>query len=396
VAMASPREVGVAARTSLAVLALLVGQAAADPEPDDSVIIGADPGWRIEDVQVRGSFFAQHGQGFQSQAGGDSPGSELMYMFQPSTLITVRQNANIVHQVMVPVDAITAASPDAVDAISTASRRNIAFDVDVRSKYKLNEHDTLTSRVMAHGEEPMGGGVIGIGWQRGLADDNASVSVNGSLGIDGFDDHDHFGDFLGKTARETLNANVSASQLLSPTTVVDGSYGVTYQHGTLRTGWNAVPTTDGLLTDEVLPRGRVRQALSARLAQFVPATRTALKAWYRLYHDGFGIDAHTIEASAYQYVASWIYVRGSYRFHHQDGADFFTTAIAKPFDDMTTLRTADSDLAPFDAHEWSVSATTVRGRGPWKLWSFSAELMRYTRSNDLRITVGSLSFGRLL
>jgi CO/xanthine dehydrogenase Mo-binding subunit len=40
---------------------------------------------------------------------------------------------------------------------------------------------------------------------------------------------------------------------------------VTYQHGTLRTGWNAVPTADGMLTDEVLPRDRVRHAASVRI-----------------------------------------------------------------------------------------------------------------------------------
>ena len=385
-------------------LALLVGQAAADPpaEPaqpaaDDAAIIGDDPTWRIEDLQVRASYFDQRGHGFQSQDGIEGqPGSEFMYMFSPSALIVLRQNADIVHQVTVPVDAITAASPDAVDAVSTASKRNIAFDLDVRSSYKLTEHDTLTSRVMGHGEEPLGGGLLGVGYQRALADDNATIGVNGSIGIDGFDDHDHFGDFRGKTARETLSASVTASQLLSPTTVLDGSYGVTYQHGTLRTGWNAVPTSDGLLTDEVLPRDRTRHALTARLAQHVPFTHSTVKLWYRFYHDTFGTDAHTVEASAYQYVVPWIYVRGSYRFHRQTGADFFTTAIPKPFDAMTTLRTADSDLAPFDAHEWSVQLTTVRGRGPFKLWSFSAELMRYSRSNDLQIIVGSLAFQRLM
>ena len=392
--MASRREVGVAARTSLLVLAVLAGRAVADGEPDDSVIIGADPGWRIEDVQVRASYFDQRGHGYQSQDGA-TPGSEFMYMLQPSAVMTVRQNADIVHQVAVPIDAITAASPDAVDAMSSASRRNVAFDLDVRSKYKLTEHDTLTSRVMGHGEEPLGGGLIGLGWQRGLADDNATVTVNGSLGIDGFDDHDHFGDYLGKTARETVNLNVSGSQLLSPTTVIDGSYGVTYQHGTLRTGWNAVPTSDDLLTDEILPRNRTRQAVSVRLAQHVPLTHSTVKAWYRFYHDSFGTDAHTIETNAYQYVVPWLYLRGGYRFHRQDGVDFFTTAIEKPFA-SNALRTADSDLAPFDAHEWSVQIATVRGRGPFGVWSFSAELLRYTRTNDLRITVGSLAFGRLL
>lgn len=397
--MGSPPEVVVAARTdTLAACALVLAvlRTPAHADPSDAEILGEDPGWSVESVELRSSFLDQRGRGFQVQGGGPGqPGSERMYVFQPSALIRLRQSARVTHEVTVPVDAITAASPDAVDATSSASRRNTSVDVDVRSTVILGDVETLTTRVAGHWEEPMGSGTLGAGYRRSLADDNATIGINGSLTIDGFDDHDRTGRYLGKTARETFSASITGSQLLSPTTMLDGSYGLTRQHGRLETTWNAVPTEDGNVTDEVLPRDRTRQAATVRIAQHVPITRSTLKGSYRYYRDDLGLRAHTVEGAYYQYLTPWLYARGSYRYHHQRGAEFFTTSLPLGFtgDDP---RTADSDLASMHANEWTVQLSTLRERGPLCAWSVSAELMRYTRSNDLRITVVSITVGRAL
>jgi len=397
--MESPPEVGVVARTSLALAAAFGALIAATPARADSIegdadIIG-DRGWSLEDFALRTTYLDQTGTGFQSQDGG-TPGGEAMTIIQPAAMVTVRQSERVVHQLTIPIDAITAASPDAVDATTEASRRNTAGDFDLRTTVKLDDTDTLTTRFVAHAEEWIGGGTIGAGWRRSLADDNATLSINGTFGVDVFDNHDHFGSFLGKTYRATSSLNVGASQLLSPTTVIDGGYGATYQRGNLRTGWNAVPVENGALEDEVFPRGRLRHAATVRLSQHVPVSHSTLKVRYRLYLDSFGLRAHAIEASVYQYLSSWLYVRGSYRYYHQNGVDFFTTSLPLGFDDDTTLRTADSDLARFHAHEWTVSLATVRGKGPLRKWSASTELFRYQRSNDLQITAVSLGLGRVL
>jgi hypothetical protein len=325
------------------------------------------------------------------------PGSEAMWLLEPWALVTLRQSDRVTHEITIPVDVITAASPDAVDATTSASRRNESVDVEVRTTIKQSDRDTLTTRVSAHYEEPLSSGTLGAGWRRSFADDNATFGASANISFDGFDNHDHYGDYLGKTAREAANANVSASQLLSPTTVLDGSYGVTYQHGTLDNGWNAVPVAGGTLTDERLPRDRVRHALTVRLAQHVPATRSTFKTWYRAYADDFGLVAHSVEVAGYQYLTSWLYVRASYRFHHQTGVDFFTTGLAMA-PSPSLLRTADSDLAPLSANEWSLQLAIVRGRAPscLRAWSLSAEVMRYWRTNDLQITALALGVGRQL
>ena len=390
-ATASPPEVGVAVRTSLALIAAIGGSAAADT--GDTEILG-DRGWSLESAELRTTYLDQTGRGFQSQDDGP-PGKETMYIVQPSLFLAVRQSDKITHTVTLPFDAITAASPDAVDATSSASRSNIAGDFDLRTTIKLDADDTLTTRFLAHAEEWIGGGLIGAGWQRSLADDNATISINGTFGADVFDDHNRFGDFLGKTSRVTASVHVGASQLLSPTTVLDGSYGATYQRGELRTGWNAVPVEDGTLENEVFPDGRLRQVLTLRVSQHIPVTRSTAKLGYRGYVDSFGLQAHAIEASVYQYLVNWLYVRGSYRYYDQDGVDFYTEALPLGFT-QNTDRTADSDLAPLSSHEISIQLKTVKERGPLKKWSMSAEVYRYTRSNSLEITAVSLGLGRAL
>src|SRR5262249_17340613 len=175
-------------------------------------IIGRDDGWRVEDVELRTTYITQRGHGFQSQDGPlGTPGSEAMGVFEPYALVRVRQSDTITHEITVPVDIISAASPDAVDATTSASRRNESVDLDVRSTIKLSERDTLTTRLGGHYEEPMSSGWLGAGLRRGLADDNAAIGVNANITIDGFDDHDHYGDYLGKTARHNFNLNASAS-----------------------------------------------------------------------------------------------------------------------------------------------------------------------------------------
>ena len=391
--MASLPEAAVVARISLIVL-LAVGRASA--QSSDADIIGHEPGPHVEDVTMRASVIDQHGHGYQSQDG-TTPGSEAMTIFEPAVLFTIRQSDRVVHEVSLPFDFISAASPDAVDATTSASRRNESGDIDVRTAIKMSDRDTLLTRFAAHVEEPMGSGTIGGGWRRSFADDNAAIAATASFTFDVFDDHDHIGTYLGKTARETSSLNVTASQLLSPTTVLDGSYGITYQHGTLRTGWNAVPVPGVGFADELVPHDRVRNVVTARIAQHVPWTRSTFKVWYRAYHDDFGITAHTAELDAYQYLVAWLYVRVGYRYYHQSGADFFTTGLAaQPPDGM--LRTSDSDLAPFSANEWSAQLAIVRGRAPNPLrdWSLSAELFHYARSNDLQITAVSLTIGKIL
>lgn len=346
----------------------------------------------VDGFEVRAALFEQFGHGFQSRAGNPGvPGSERTTIWEPMFRLTVA-DGRWTHDATLIVDVVSAASPDALDAISTASAVNEAVTLDVTTTYRADDDDRVSVRYGAHVEEPYRSGFLGIGWAHDLAEKNATVSLTALGMADAFDDIDLFGNRHGETSRGSVTVNAAASQILGPTTLVDASYGLTYQRGTLQNTWNSVPLGGDSRGPEIFPGPRVRHALSGRIAQHIPDTRSTLKASYRLYSDNYGLDAHTAEVMAYQYLVPWLYLRGSYRYYWQSGVDFY----GEMFEPGTTPRTADSDLAPFHAHEWGVKLVMLAERSPFELLrrsALDASFFRYVRSNDLTVSMFVLSFG---
>jgi hypothetical protein len=371
--------------------AVAAAAAAEQASPDDPVITGVD---------LRFGWFEQDGHGYQSQTNFQGfPGSEQATIAQPMALFRIRQGRHIQHTVVIPVDVVTAASPDALDSISGASRRNESAGVDVTTTIDSGVND-YAIRLGGHFEEPLRAFSWGGGWTRHLAEDNATVTLSGNATFDYFDNISQEGLTDGQRSRISVNGNLGGSQILSPTTLVDGSYGYTYQTGLLEQTWNAVPR--GIQKPplgEKFPHLRHRHAFFGRLAQIIPLTRTTLKLSYRYYVDDFGLSAHTVELRAYQYLTRWLVVRGSFRRHIQTAVDFYTEDASRLMEEPLSPRTSDSDLAAFDADELGVKLMIVPGRLPWA-WlrphSFALSYQRYTRDNGLSMDVLGIEWGREL
>ncbi len=354
----------------------------------------------VSSFDLRLGWFEQDGHGFQSQTQpSGKPGSERATIVQPMALFRIRQGKHVQHTLVIPVDIVTAASPDALDAISSASQRNEAAGIDMTTAIAACVNDFVI-RWGVHVEEPLRAGNWGAAWTRHLAEDNATVTLSGNASFDYFDNISQEGYTDEQRSRVAANANLGASQILSPTTLVDGSYGITYQVGVLEQTWNAVPRGPMRVPlGEKFPHQRTRHALFGRVAQMVPLTHTTLKLAYRYYVDDFGLSAHTVELRAYQYLSRWLVVRGSWRFHTQTGVDFYTENAVNLMTGPLTPRTADSDLGPFDADELGVKLMLLPRRAPWP-WlrphSFALSYERYTRDNGLSMDVLALEWGQEL
>ncbi len=370
-------------------------------EPDAR--LGADLGEEdptglvLEALSFRFSYMVQEGKGFQSQDGASGePGNEALTVVQPMGSVVFRQSPRVSHQIIFPVDLVTSASADAVDAISQASRVTEAGKIDVTTTYEPNEEHAWTVRYGSHFEETTFSFFLGLGFRASLADDNATLSLSGLANVDLFDRLTHRGFDTGVTSRASYNGNVGFTQILSPTTIASVSYGLTLQTGTLQTTWNAVPLagTDRFV-DEKFPNTRFRHAAAMRLAQHVPWSRSTLKAGYRFYVDSFDLQAHTVDTQFYQYLLRTVYVRGSYRYHTQDGVDFFHERIPVDFD-LEAARTSDSDLAPLHAHEFGLKLVFLLNparSAQVGSETFDISYLRYQRSNDLHMDVFSLGWG---
>ena len=352
----------------------------------------------LEELEMRGAFFDQTGHGFQSVATRNAAGagSEDALIFEPLFHLKIRQGEEWSHTVDVTVDIVSNASVDAIDAVSSASAVNEAVTLDLQSAHH-GDDTTLAVRYGGHIEEPLRSVFVGGGVTQSLADDNAAIALTGLVTFDFFDHVDRFGHERGLDDRQSLNLNLSASQILSPTTVVDASYGFTLQTGSLTTTYNSVPLVGGSRGDEVFAGQRFRHAFAARIAQHIPDTHSTIKAAYRFYIDNYDLSAHTAEAQFYQYLADWLYVRASYRYHWQSGVSFYGTEFAPMPGTGPGPETSDSDLAPFTAHELGLKVTFLAERSPWiglKRIFIEGSYYRYFRSNDLDVNWLMIAFGR--
>ncbi len=364
---------------------------------DDPIV---DEGWALQRFATRFGVFQQDGApgGFQSQAGPmdrHRPGSEATWIFQPILYGRIRQDRQIHHDVFIPVDVITAASTDALDVVSSASRESEAVSLDIYSTYEADADSRYTLHWGGHIEEPLRSATLGYAVSRDLADDNAVLGVSFDGIVDFVDQVFFTGYDPGMTTRFTGTVNVSLSQLLSPTTIVSASYGLTGQAGLLQTPWNSVPIEAGDRVGDLFPHTRMRHAFVGRLAQAIPDSRTFVTAQYRFYADDFGVLAHSPEASVTQYLGEALSLRLSYRFHTQNAARFWTSLLPAGYD-LARPRTADSDLAALDAHEiggvlrWYYDHTgALTARSSY----LEASYYHYERTNGLYVNLISLGWG---
>ena len=105
---------------------------------------------------------------------------------------------------------------------------------------------------------------------------------------------------------------------------------------------------------ERYPRTRTGNALGARGRQFLP-WRAAAQLEYRWYTDTWGIRSHTAQLSYTHPVGSRWVLDAHYRWHTQDGADFYSDLF--PRRDFQNFLARDKELATMTSQTLGVGAT---------------------------------------
>ena len=349
-----------------------------------------------EFFRSRVTTYFQDGRGFQSQAIPDAEGrgNERAWIVQPSFDLQMRQGDAIQHRVALSVDVVSAASPDALDAVSSASRENEAVTLTWQTGVQVDD-TTIQLSAMGHAEEYFWSAGAGAGFVHSMADDNTTIQGSLDFAFDSFDPIQPRGFDPGNANRFTLAASLGMTQLLSPTTQASASYTLTRQTGTLETTWNSIALGSELRLGDRFPDQRLRHAWTAALQQALPESDTYLGLQYRFYYDDFEIAAHTVEATATQYVGDF-WLRGRYRFHTQT-EPFFWVRPGDPI--INNLRTADSDLETLDAHEVGLGVRWFYDRsGAITNTSsfFEVGYTSYFRSNSLIAHVLGAEWGKEL
>lgn len=150
------------------------------------------------------------------------------------------------------------------------------------------------------------------------------------------------------------SALVSASitQVLSPVAVAGVTYDLMYAQGFLENPYRRVPVGGGMgsLVPEQVPASRLRHAIFASMRRFVPATRSAWIAGYRLYADDWGMRAHTPELRLVQELRPALDVHARYRFHWQNQAFFYEDI----YNTIAPYLTSDVKLSAFTTHTFGI------------------------------------------
>ena len=364
-----------------------------DRAASDAAILGASPAaFHVDSMMTRITSFDQSGHGYQAQGGPTptSPGSERTAVFEPQVEVVASQGDRIKHRIAIPIDVVTNASADAIDVVSNASRHVEAGSIDWATTYRTDAASDATLVSGLHLENPFRSWHGGFGASHGFADGDTVVSASFLEVFDWFDRFDIHGARFGRTDRSSTTASVGVTQILTPSTIVNLNYGITLQRGELGNTWNSVPLTTFDRGPEVLPDQRLRHALVVRVAQYLPWD-AALHLYYRFYADDWGLVAHSADVELLQRLAPSVYLGAFYRWHRQSGVDFFTT-LAPP---DSGLRTADSDLAPFDSQTFGgkvVIDVPVVAAGVRAL-HFEVGYDHYVRTNDLRAEVVTCATG---
>ncbi len=370
-------------------------RARADAEIDYAKILGqhASDALQITSVAVRLSAYSQEGFGYQSKAGPiQGPGSERLTVFEPQLEVRAKQGDRITHRVWIPIDIVTSASANAIDRgntpdmISNASQHNEAGSIDWTMQYKATDTTTVTLRSGAHLEEEFRSWLVGASVSQGFFEQNTVVTLGMLSSLDWFDNFQLDGTRDGIRRRSSVTGSLAVGQVLSPTTIVEVSYGITTQAGELGNTWNIVPIAGETVDHEIMPGSRLRHSLVARIAQALP-WNAVLKGYYRFYADDWSIVGHTFEAQLLQHIGRRVYAGFGWRHHTQTGARFFTT-LADP---SLTLRTADSDLAPLDSDSFTGRIGIDVPRGREGTLHFDVAYERYVRTNDLSANIFTCS-----
>ena len=148
--------------------------------------------------------------------------------------------------------------------------------------------------------------------------------------------------------RDVKEYLVGVTQVLSPTAVVSStiawSRGKGWYNDPYKVTFTFFPSGPPLLVADVRPDHRNSVAWLTRFRNHVPSLGGTLQADYRLFHDDWGITAHTLEVAWSHAVNDRWTVRPALRYYTQDAADFYSPTVTRP---PPAAHSSDQRLASF-------------------------------------------------
>ena len=230
------------------------------------------------------------------------------------------------------------------------------------------------------------------GISRDFAQKNFTVALQGQYTMDQVGEILRNGSIL-ERLKETHQASLGLSQLLSPTSVLRGGVDAMRMIGFLSDPYRkvALPTATPLVSDTVTerhPDQRWRGAVWAEISKYARDIDGAFIVHYRYYRDDWGMASHAATFTLNKYITKdWI-LSPQYRYYDQSGANYME------YDPRGTavFDAADYKLQPFGSNWAGASATCFlrafsRNHPNWDFLTNSSVAVEYYHYfNDLAPT----------
>jgi hypothetical protein len=260
-------------------------------------------------------------------------------------------------RVTIPAIDAPPGTPEAIDAITTASRPisgNAYQDfVKVRNEFQGELARGSAALEYYHSRETdYLAQQLGARYNRDLLDQQLNLSVGTSYAWDAIDpvaDDDTRTDADQKT---TMHLNAIATEVLSPSTMVRVGLELNQVRGLQHNPYRNV-YAGGTNVPERHPDSRDRRDAFVKLNQYFD-NRSSLRLNYRFYSDDWGIASHEAGTRLSQYVTRGVFAQYHYRWYTQTAADFFRDEY-ESIDGIGGYRSGDYRMADLSSHLFGIT-----------------------------------------
>ncbi len=298
-------------------------------------------------------------------------------------------------KVVIPAIEAAPGSPDAIDAITSASRPIIenqdAFEDFVKIRNSMQgvvTYQGASASYYMSTENDYFAQMVGLGYSRDFLDENLTLSSGTSYSWDDIAPYLSDG-ARGSAFRNTAHWNLVATQVMTPTSVL--RVGVEYNvvHGQQHDPYRSVYVGGGI-EPELHPDRRSRRDAFAKISKYL-GNESSLKADFRYYEDDWSISSQTYGLKLNQRISRQVAFRYRYRYYTQGPAWFFRDDY-RSFTGVDGYQTADYRLGEYGAHLFGGHITwhpdnLFWGAGFFKHTEVDFTYERYFNSNNFTANI---------
>jgi Protein of unknown function (DUF3570) len=193
------------------------------------------------------------------------------------------------------------------------------------------------------------------------------------------------------TPRDSYSGSFSYSQIINQRLQIAFLLDIVYQQGYLGLPFHRVYFADSSLHQENLPDTRMKIPLGFRASYFL-GDKVIIRAYYRYYHDDWGLNAHTFDIETPVKITPFLSISPYYRFYIQSATKYFAPFRAHIAADQ--FYTSNYDLSKFNSNFYGAGFRITPPKGVFGIQHLNMLELRYghyTKTTGMNSDIVSLN-----